>query len=263
MPNVKIIDKSEIKLDKVAQKKYQDVIEFKRCLWISLALDRAFIMNNQEVIQNCFKFKVDMNTRTISGPTGNSWKSLVMALISLTYLQYGNDIIGKFWDGISTLKQHRENCNMRLGNRYEMMIDEKRRSKIEMEVVGQNEMMSPEEAFRRILAPKEERLMLDNQMRAKRLQLLEQAYAALPKDDRIEEVFAPPGLRPLYVIGEYEPENIAAYIVLFSKLSGVDLEQSTVTTEFAEKTPQQYKSSPATPRHSGLLLGDSYQLCNH
>ena len=70
-------------------------------------------------------------------------------------------------------------------------------------------------------------------------------------DPRIEEIPAPPGYPPRYVVGRYDPEDIKESMDNFCILYGIDKEQSIVETDYSKQVPHQYKQYPVENPYKG------------
>ena len=88
MPRKKTIDTDEIKLEKIDKQ----IVEVKDCLQVKIQLNEPFSDEIWNVLQDFYRFQIDKASMTLTRDIKNSWKGLVMMLLSLAYCKYGRKV---------------------------------------------------------------------------------------------------------------------------------------------------------------------------
>lgn len=98
MPRKKTIDCNEIRLEKIDK----TTVEIKSCLGASLIFQQPFTPKQWHTLNSYFKCETVESENKVSIKTGNSWKGLVMFLLSVAYLRFDM----KFPGGICDVHQY-------------------------------------------------------------------------------------------------------------------------------------------------------------
>lgn len=250
MPRKKTIDSERIELKKIVQEKHLEIVEKKDCFSIELVFNAPFTDEQWDIMEKRFKFTANRRTYTISRAINNSWKGLVMALLSLAYCKHGKDVIERYWDTWNKIKKGKL---MLIDFYYENLLDRETKQWIEHESMKQEPKVDIEDfmkVFNELTAMTEEEWDAKRRQEIKRIKT--KIIAELPPDDRIEEVAVPKGWRALYVRAEYEERDIQGYLVLLGDMLDLDLANSYVGTEYSKEFPHTYSVKAATPKYCGL-----------
>ena len=94
MPRKKLIDEDNIRFEKIDL----DIIEKKNCLGVKLVFNAPWEPRQLHTMRTFYKIATDETGLTAIRSIRNSWKGLVMLLLSLTYCKYGTRIIRTILD---------------------------------------------------------------------------------------------------------------------------------------------------------------------
>lgn len=275
MPRNKTINLTQIGLNKIIQEEYLDIVEEKDCFSVGLTFNTPFTSEQWNIIKKRFYFTINKNACTVYRKINNSWKGLIMALLSLAYCKHGDKIVERFWGERNTPrnKNKRKKKNkkpsdgkdgptlkigkhMLIDYNYGQLLDEKTKSKIKAEFARQSTVTGQDNIEKMILAyffgPRD---VLERNIREHDKEVLTEIFANLPEDDRIEEVFGPEDWRSLYVKASYEARDIQEYLVLLGDMLDLDLAKSYVGTDYSKELPHKYHATAATPKYCGLPFG--------
>lgn len=100
MPRKKLIDTNEIKIEKIDK----DIVEKKDCLQVKLVFNKPLSEENMKVMREYFKISIASDNKTITRAVKNSWKGLVMLMLSLTFSKYRDEISNKVSNINSSVK---------------------------------------------------------------------------------------------------------------------------------------------------------------
>ena len=81
MPRKKLIDEENIKFEKIDT----DIIERKNCLWVKLVFNTPMGQRQLHTMRTFYKITTDETGLTADRGIKNSWKGVVMLLLSLVY----------------------------------------------------------------------------------------------------------------------------------------------------------------------------------
>lgn len=232
MPRPKTINSNDIKLKKINA----EVIGGKNCLGVKLHFNTAFTPEQAEVLKNFYKFQVSNDGHTVTRSIRNSWKGLVMMLISISYCRYRNKVVAQWWN-CANRKKIKATWRIRIDFNYESFLSDETLSKLQREALAAMPNVDVKAYF------------LDREAHKKRKQEQEQKFKDLlmnrKEDSSFENVPAPDGWKALYVSYRCTDEDIETHLKIFTNLLDIDREKSIITTEFADEIPHSYTIYPA------------------
>lgn len=250
MTQGKTINSSKIALNKLVQQGSLNTIEYYDCFFVELFFKAPFKDEQWDIIENRFQFVALKSACRIGRGIKNSWKGLIMALLSLTYSKYGNETVKQFLQAQAKSQIGRK---MALHFYYEQLLDDKTQSLIEAEVIrlsGALDLtkMSGDEFLKIIKQPKEERIAEQHKSTQ---EARTRVIASLPPDGRIEEIAGPKDWCSLYVRARYEAKDIQEYLILLSQMLDLDMKKSYVETAYSKNLPHTYEVKAAKPKYCG------------
>lgn len=235
MPRKKIIDTPIIKIKNINE----EIVEKKDCLQVNLVFNEPLSKADLNVMQEYFKISIAPDNKTITRAIKNSWKGLVMLMLSLTYCKYRDSTVKKIWD----YKYFAKDFKLRVDYDYEFIAREtKDLDNLKIKKTGEIPVyelvyyFSPDKQIRESYIKEREK---------KDAEEWENILTNLPPDNSFEQIAAPEEWGPCYVKGPYEPENIVGYLKGFCQLLGFDSNQSCVTTQYSTQLPHEYTINPA------------------
>lgn len=257
MPRAKTIDLNKIYLEKLVQKKHLDIIEKKDCLSVGLTFNTPFTDEQWSIIEKRFNFTVYRSSCTIYRNINNSWKGLVMALLSLSYCKHGDETVKRFWDSKYIPKStksksfHSIGRNMRIDFNYEQLLDRETKSQINAGYRRKDKSIPIDKFLEYFNEPEDIRERRANEIYNK---VMTELISKLPPDNRIEEIAWPESRRSLYIKAIYEAGDIQEYIVLLNNMLDLDMAKSFVETQYSKELPHKYNVATATPKYCGSPL---------
>lgn len=194
-------------------------------------------------------FRIDTNeaAMTANRKMKNSWKGLLMLLLSLVFCKYGRDTVLTLFKYMSSMKKYK--CHMLFSWDYKVFSDEKTIQDIETKAMV---FLSPDEVALQFNKEIKDGFLngIRQQERANRKKML----IDLPSDPTFEQIAVPPSWKACYVKGDYTPMNIEGGIMLCAKLLDLDKKNSTVTTGNCGAVPHGYMVTPAKFQDTSGLL---------
>lgn len=242
-----IINQTDIKMKHLLQEKHLDILKYKKCLGASLVFNQSMTLFQRNNQGKFARIRIHLGHPAIA-TFNNSWKGLVMFLISVAALNYDKAFYSKYLD----MHELRPDFKLRIDTIYSALNnktdDYVREAYLEYSKVRVDHFM--ESLFR--MTPDEKNTFW-NQWRFvndfKMMVFLKKKFESLPIDDKIEEVPVITTKRKIYVTDiadvKYEDRNVQSYIDFFVEMLDINLELSTVKTQFAPKQP--YTIYPAKP----------------
>lgn len=244
MPRKKLIDTNEIKIEKIDK----DIVEKKDCLQVKLVFNKPLSEENMKVMREYFKISIAPDNKTITRAVKNSWKGLVMLMLSLTFSKYRDEISNK----VSNINSSVKDFKLWVDSNYEHIARMTRKydktgqtidlDRLRMESLPTTPVeeiiyfFNPDEQKRKSFIAEKER---------EDAECWENILTNLPPNFNFEQIAAPKVWGPCYVRGTYEPENIVGQLKGFCKLLEFDSNQSCVITQHSTQIPHIYEVRPA------------------
>lgn len=230
MPRPKTINSNDIELKKINA----GVIGLKNCLGVKLHFNTAFTPEQVEVLRDFYMFQVSNDGHVLTRPIRNSWKGLVMMLISISYCRYRDKVVAQ-WLKIANQKKIKATWKMRMDFEYESFLSDDTISKLQ------------KEAYETMPKADIKAYFLDREAYTKkRHQEQEQRFKDLLREQKanasFENVVAPDEWKALYVSYGYTDEDIETHLKMFTNLLDIDAKKSIITTEFVKESPHTYAS---------------------
>lgn len=237
MPRKKTIDEERIRLEKIDAK----VAEVKNCLGVELIFNSTFTAEEIEVLKKFYHFQVSSSGQMLSRPIKNSWKGLVMMLVSVAYCRYQDKVVAQIWN-CSHHKKIRSRWNLHIDFNYTAFLsaDELKELQQESQVIFQKE-----EIIKAIASYFQDREAHKAKSKARQEQKLKELLKKRPPDPNFENVPAPTTWPPCYMSGKYEPKDIETHLKMFTNLLDIDAKESVIITDYAKQTPHKYEVVPA------------------
>lgn len=233
MPRKKNIDLEELKISKITE----SLIEVKDCLGVNLVLNTPFSQAQLDVLDSFYKFQVTNRGLVLRRPIKNSWKGLVMMLVSLTYCKFGDKVVSRILKQVNQSKLKRP-WRLRVDFSYEYFINEPEREEMQRKAIPY---IPTEDIGLYFQNRKEYQKKLEEDRKRQWKELLSNRAP----DPTFEIVSAPDSWRPCYISGSYEPQDIWFYLQVFSQLLDLDIERSKIHTEYSKTLPRKYITYPA------------------
>lgn len=233
MPRPRTIDSSDIELKKIDV----GVIGLKNCLGVKLHFNTAFTPEQIEILKDFYMFQVSNDGHTLTRSIRNSWKGLVMMLVSISYCRYRDTVVAQ-WLKCANQKKIKATWRVRIDFNYESFLSDDTISKLHMEALEAMPNVDVKAYF------------LDREAHKKKwCQEQEQKFKDLlrkrKEDSGFENVPAPDGWKALYVSYGCTDKNIETHLKMFANLLDIDREKSIITAEFADEIPHSYTINPA------------------
>ena len=233
MPRPRTINSNDIKLKNLNA----EMIGLKNCLGVKLHFNTAFTPEQTEVLKNFYKFQVSNDGHTLTRSIRNSWKGLVMMLVSISYCRYRDTVVAQ-WLKRANQKKIKATWRVRIDFNYESFLSDDTISKLHMEALEAMPNVDVKAYF------------LDREAHKKKwCQEQEQKFKDLlrkrKEDSGFENVPAPDGWKALYVSYGCTDEDIETHLKMFTNLLDIDAKKSIITTEFVKESPHTYASYPA------------------
>lgn len=246
MPRPKTIANERIALNKIVQQKHLDIVEQKDCFLVELVFKAPFTNEQWNIIKDRFRFAiVDKTACVVSRKINNSWKGLVMALLSMAYCKHRENITDKFY---ATKAMVHTGSSMVIGFYYERLLDREIWKQLEAKA---NQQMEEVDMNRFLDFFKESEEVHRERAKQHTRKVFSELIKKLPIDDRIEEVAGPKDWRTLYVRAEYEAIDIQDHLVLLGKMLDLDMKKSCIDTFYSENLPHTYSAKAAEPKYCG------------
>lgn len=233
MPRPKTINSNDIELKKVNA----EVIGQKNCLGVKLHFNTAFTPEQIEILKDFYMFQVSDDGHILTRSIRNSWKGLVMMLVSISYCRYRDSVVSQWWN-CTNRKKIKATWRIQIDFNYESFLSDETLSKLQREALAAMPNVDLKAYF------------LDREAhKKKRCQEQEQKFKDLlrnrKEDLSFENVPAPAGWKALYVSYRCADEDIETHLKIFTNLLDIDREKSIITTEFANEIPHSYTIYPA------------------
>lgn len=242
MPRKKLIDEENIKFEKIDL----DIIEKKNCLGVKLVFNTPMGQRQLHTMRTFYKITTDETGLTAIRSTKNSWKGLVMLLLSLTYCKYGNQVM-KTIMARPYSKGGKYKSYLPINDDFTAFLDKKILSDIQPTMV-----CTPEEAILSLLPEtREQQRRIFQQRRKERFKA---SLLNLPPQPNFEQIPAPPSWKAFYIMGKYEPNYIKGDMVALAELLDLDVKNSIITTDYYKTAPYNYIVTPAKYQNREGLL---------
>lgn len=233
MPRPKTIDSNDIELKKVNA----EVIGQKNCLGVKLHFNTAFTPEQIEILKDFYMFQVSDDGHILTRSIRNSWKGLVMMLVSISYCRYRDKVVSQ-WLKCANQKKIKATWKMRMDFKYKFFLSDDTISKLQREALAAMPNVDAKAYF------------LDREAcEKKRRQEQEQKFKDLLREQKanasFENVVAPDEWKALYVSYGCTDEDIETHLKMFTNLLDIDAQKSIITTEFVKESPHTYASYPA------------------
>ena len=236
MPRKKMIDQDMIPLKNVNQL----IIERKDCLGVTLMFTEPFSATQGEIVRSQFKCTLDKENITLTRNVKNSWKGLIMLLVTLSFCKYGNKAFGMILDAPYQCKPRR-NLPLRISPYYEIFLSEDEQSELRWKAQPS---MDSHDLMNWVQKNKAYEEYVKN--RPKKVEEnLRRLYAEREADPTFENLVLPEYCRPHYIAGTYHPEDIESCLKIFSKVLALDTEKSVINAVFSNNSSHVYASKPA------------------
>jgi len=236
MPRPKTIDANKIRLEKIDA----EIVEVKNCLGVELLFQSAFAPEQIQVLKNFYGFQVSSNGQMLSRAVKNSWKGLVMLLVSVAYCKFQDKVVAQIWN-CTNHKKIKSMWRLRVDFDYTAFLDSAEIAELQRQSLVALSQEDIIEAFSDREAHKA-KIKLEQEQRFKNL------LRNRPPDFNFENVAAPETWTPCYMSGRYTPIDIEIHLKQFTNLLGIDGKKSVVTTDFAKQLPHKYSIYPAKYR---------------
>lgn len=240
-----MIDQDMIPLKNIDQL----IIEGKDCLGVKLVFTEPFPATQGEIVRSQFMCELDKDNITLSRNVKNSWKGLIMLLVSLSFCKYGNKAFGMILSAPYQCKPRR-NLPLRISPYYELFLSEDEQSELRWKAQPK---MDSYDFWNWVQKNQAYEEYVKN--RPKKMEgNLRRLYAEREPDPTFENVVVPEYCHPHYIAGRYQPENIESCLAIFSKVLDLAIKKSAVKTAFSDVLPHEYESRPA------IYIDDSTML---
>jgi len=247
MPRKKTIDLNGIKWEKINQA----IIERKNCLQVKLVFKTPPSQRQWHTMRTYFKINTNVAGRTASRQLNNSWKGLVMLLLSLIYCKYGKSTLATLYKSALAGKKYKSHLSFSWD--YDVFLNDNERNRLQEEAYLS---ISPD--INKYFNKEVEKSRIRKQQELNFKSLL----IKLPPNSAFEQIAAPPSWKPCYVKGNYSPKDIEGAMMVFAELLDLDMERSIITTVYSIITPHKYKVAPASYKDtSGLLCSCPSKFC--
>lgn len=233
MPRPKTINSNDIELKKINA----EVIGQKNCLGVKLHFNTAFTPEQVEVLRDFYMFQVSNDGHVLTRSIRNSWKGLVMMLISISYCRYRDKVVAQ-WLKFANQKKIKATWEMRMDFYYEFFPSDDTISKLQREVLE----TMPNVDIKAYFLDREAH---EKKWRQEQEQRFKDLLREQEADPSFENVPAPDEWKALYVSYGYTDENIETHLKMFTNLLDMDAKESIITTEFVKESPRTYASYPA------------------
>ena len=247
MPRKKLIDEDYIRFEKIDK----DIIEKKNCLGVKLVFTTPMGQRQLHTMRTFYKITTDETGLTADRRIKNSWKGVVMLLLSLVYCRYGTKFFKMNFDTQASGKKYRHHLHIDFAYQYLLQKDvhDNLRNKARREASAK--LYSIEKYYQ---LDEDGRKKLKDEIQKQAERNFRKLLQELPPDPTFEEIPMPPSWKPFYVRGDYIPPEIEGSIMVLAKLLDLDPKNSIVTTEYYEKVPHSYAVFPAKYRDTTDLL---------
>lgn len=233
MPRKKTIDEERIRLEKIDMK----VVEVKNCLGVELFFKSAFTAGEIEVLKKFYHFQVSDNGQKLSRSIKNSWKGLVMMLVSVAYCRYQDKVVAQIMN-YGHHKKIKSQWNLHVDFDYTVFLSADELKKMQRESQATYE---EEEIIEAIASYFQDREAHKAKSKAKQEQKLKELLKKRSPDPNFENVPAPTTWPPCYMSGKYEPKDIETHLKMFTNLLNIDARESVIITDYAKQTSHKYE----------------------
>lgn len=238
------------------EKTNQEIIENKNCLGVKLVFNTPLSQRQWHTMRTYFKFDTIEAEQTATRKIKNSWKGLIMLLLSLIYCKYGKSTVAKL---IRRNDFAGKKYKSRLASfwNYTDFMDSDKKNKLLLEAT---ESCSSDDDIVLFFNKETRKGFLE-----KRKQEEEAKFKALllelPPDSTFEQIAVPPSWKPCYIKTEYTPRSIEGNMMVLAKLLDLDEKKSIIATEYYKEIPYDFAISPAKFQDtSGLLCSCPAEL---
>lgn len=213
MPRPKTINSNDIELKKVNA----EVIGQKNCLGVKLHFNTAFTPEQIEILKDFYMFQVSDDGHILTRSIRNSWKGLVMMLVSIYYCRYRDSVVSQWWN-CTNRKKIKATWRIQIDFNYESFLSDETLSKLQREALAAMPNVDVKAYF------------LDKEAHKKKwCQEQEQKFKDLlmnrKEDSSFENVPAPAGWKALYVSYRCADEDIETHLKMFANLLDIDREK--------------------------------------
>ena len=236
MPRKKMVNQNMIPLKNMDQ----SIIERKNCLGVKLMFTEPFSATQGEIVRSQFKCALDKENITLTRNVKNSWKGLIMLLVTLSFCKYGNKAFGMILDAPSQCKPRRT-LPPKISSDYEIFLSEDEQSELRWKAQPR---MDSHDLMNWVQKNQAHEEYVKNRPQ-KVEQNLRRLYAQREPDPTFENLVLPEYCRPHYIAGTYHPEDIESCLAIFSRVLALDTEKSVVNTVFSNNSSHVYASRPA------------------
>lgn len=219
MPRKKMIDQDMIPLKNIDQL----IIEGKDCLGVKLVFTEPFPATQGEIVRSQFMCELDKDNITLSRNVKNSWKGLIMLLVSLSFCKYGNKAFGMILSTPSQCKPRRT-LPLKIRSDYEIFLSEDEQSEWRWKAQPR---MDSHDLMNWVQKNQAHEEYVKNRPKIVE-QSLRKLYAEREPDPTFENLVLPEYCHPHYIAGTYQPENIESCLAIFSLILALDTKNSAV-----------------------------------
>lgn len=246
MPRKKIIDEDGIKWKNIDEA----IIERKNCLGVKLVFNTPPSQRQWHTMRTYFRINTDEAGQTANRQINNSWKGLVMLLLSLIYCKYGKNTLATLYRSYGSAgKKYKSHLSFSWD--YDVFMDDNERTRLQKE--SYSSVCSGEFGIDGLF-DKQVRERMKQEIRKHQELIFRSFLMELPPNPTFEQIAAPPSWKPCYVKGHYTPIDIEGNIMVFAALLDLDIKRSIITTEYCGEVPHRYETKPARYKDTSGLL---------
>lgn len=273
MPRKKNIELGKISISKLTN----TMVEENDCLGVNLVFNTSFTDEQCEVLRNRYKMSVNDTGTELSRNVNNSWKGLVMMMLTLGYFKCRERILADIsnysaqWEIRKRRMQLKDTYkkdrvgrwSLFVASAYYQMIEEPNRTELHNKYAlieystdeymkalkslnGKAELnkrkeMEREENYKKeiVKISKEQATHYEELLKIGNLEQIR-------REQFIEQIPGPPNMKPLYVKGSFGADSIIGSIDVFAMLLDIDKKKSIIRTAPSkpETLPHTYPVNP-------------------
>lgn len=273
MPRKKNIELGKISISKLTN----TMVEENDCLGVNLVFNTSFTDEQCEVLRNRYKMSVNDTGTELSRNVNNSWKGLVMMMLTLGYFKCRERILADIsnysaqWE-IRKRRMQLKNTykkdrvgrwSLFVASAYYQMIEEPERTDLQNEYALIR--YSVEEYFASCKSSqykaelnKRKKIERDEKYKRRIVEYSKKKAAhyedlqnsgnleQIRREQFIEQIPGPPNMKPLYVKGSFGADSIIGSIDVFAMLLDIDKKKSIIRTAPSkpETLPHTYSVNP-------------------
>lgn len=273
MPRKKNIELGKISISKLTN----TMVEENDCLGVNLVFNNPFTDEQCEVLRNRYKMSVNDTGTELSREVNNSWKGLVMMLLTLSYFKSKQRVLVDISSYSEQWKYKRAHMQIKNTHRkdrvgrwslsvvpcYYQLIPEPERTKLHnkyalikygtdeymkaLELPNGKAILTKRKEMEREENYKKEIVKISKEQATHYKELLNSGdLEQIRREQFIEQIPGPPNMKPLYVTGRFEADSIIGSIDVFALMLDIDKKKSIIRTEPSkpETLPHTYSVYP-------------------